>query len=942
MRLLLVAMLVLLVSARAARAAEGRLSVNEEGNPTVSVPGRTTVSSQLFLWYDRWVWRSPQTRPAEGENKWKGTFSKREEDGPGSIAFTGRARRTRDGVRLELEFERDGEMDLTRGIFLSFSLPFPEYRGTDLTFSHGPPHRLETDFRQPARTCTVALSPDAALHIDRGGATVFEGRARENHGTVNVRLVPADMGEQATATLDLRLVSPPGGGPSWRAESREEALEIGHVRPSAREVPRHEPVEFSVDLGATYENPFDPQQVRLDAEFRTPGGGVEGVPGYYHQGFRAEYEKGLELLALDGEPTWKVRYMPREAGEYEAVFTAWDSTADRQVTSDTVRFRCTPSDAPGFVRVRAPEAGGPKYFRLTDGGSLWLIGHNVTTYYGGLEAAFRKMAAGGENYTRFWMWSHGLGLEWDRPVGRYRLEEAWRLDRTFRLARRHGLHLMLCLDTHQDFRESGWEDNPYNAANGGPCKKPLDFVRKERARKLYKRRLRYVVARWGYHPNLLCWEFVNEIEGWPGAQENRDVVAEWHREMAEYLDELDPFDHPITSSQWTTEGWPELWDLPQMDLVQSHYYANSMWADMAGDVAQICAQKRRDWPDKLHVFGEYGVHYRGGTAEVDPGGVHLHNGNWAALMSGAASNPVSWWHRDYIDPMGLYEVYRGVAKFVEHEPLADRSWRTVQVESVEYREPPREPTYRDLQFSGVRSGWGGPVAADTRFVLRRDGTVENVEELPGLLHGPAHSDLKSPFVFELDCPKPARFEVHVGTVSAGAKLVFELDGETVRTVELPAGEQAGKRNEWQEQWEIWQSTYDESYGIELPAGEHTVTIRNEGHDWMQIGYFRVTDYLTDEEPPLRVLGLRARDRVLLWVQNEAHTWFNVRAERPVPVVRPTRVRLTGVSDGRWAVERWDTRTGEVLGRVETAAEGGALELEVPQVETDMAFKLKAR
>ncbi len=38
----------------------------------------------------------------------------------------------------------------------------------------------------------------------------------------------------------------------------------------------------------------------------------------------------------------------------------------------------------------------------------------------------------------------------------------------------------------------------------------------EQAREFYRKRLRYTVARWGYSPHVLCWEFGNEIQGWAG------------------------------------------------------------------------------------------------------------------------------------------------------------------------------------------------------------------------------------------------------------------------------------------------------------------------------------------------------------------------------------------------------------------------------------------
>lgn len=929
--------IVVAVSVLAAQcSAAGQLGVADDGSLDVVVPGKEVISSTLFVHYGRWVYRSAEQVTRTGAQSWSGVITKREQDGPGGIRFTQTALRDGDALRLEFAFERDGEMDLRRGVMVAIHFPYPDFAGGGIVFSHGPPASTSRMFEVAARSCTVNLSETEALEISCPRANKFSTWISESSFSLNVQVSPREFDRAATGSVTLRLVPAARAVDSWKARPQNQPLRLGGARADRQTVGRYAPIEFTLDLSATYENPFDPDQVRVEATFRTPSGATERLPGFYYQPFSAEYENGYELLSAAGDPAWKVRYTPRETGNYRVTFRARD--AGGEVSSDPVSFRCVESKEPGFIRISDRRRSGPRYFGFDEGGTLFLIGHNVTTYAADLDDVFRKMSAGGENYTRFWMWSRGLGLELGLPVGHYRMAEAWRLDRTLELARRHGVYLMLCLDTHQDFI-GGWRSNPYNAAVGGPCEEVMDFFTNEDARSLYKKRLRYLVARWGHHPNLLCWEFGNEMEGWPGAQQNRELVARWHAEMARFVGELDPFDHPITSSLWTTEGWPELWNLPEMEFVQSHFYSNNRWADMAGDVAAICKQKLADYPEKLHVFGEYGVSSGAGTRQMDPGGIHLHNGNWAALMSGCASNPVSWWHDSYIDPLDLYRVYRGIARFVEGERLADRAWQPVEVESIAYAKPLAQVIYTDLQFRGARGSWTAAIPEGTRFVVRRDGSVENINELQDLLHGRGHPDLRSPFVFEVDCRRPCRFSVHVGTVSSGGVLDFQVDGQTVRTVELPTGEDLGRESEWQEQWSIWQTRYDEPFAIEVPAGRHTIKLENHGNDWVQINYFRLEDYVTNERPPLRVLGLVSHDRALLWAQSKAHTWFNAREGNPMPPVEATVAQLKGFAEGRWQVEFWDTVKGEVVAESAATAKDGLLELELPAVETDLALKL---
>ena len=69
---------------------------------------------------------------------------------------------------------------------------------------------------------------------------------------------------------------------------------------------------------------------------------------------------------------------------------------------------------------------------------------------------------------------------------------------------------MFCLGTYGEFTEGGyfnegcWVSNPYNAKNGGPCATPGRLLdQPARPASLYKQRLRYLIARWGYSPQRL-------------------------------------------------------------------------------------------------------------------------------------------------------------------------------------------------------------------------------------------------------------------------------------------------------------------------------------------------------------------------------------------------------------------------------------------------------
>jgi hypothetical protein len=105
--------------------------------------------------------------------------------------------------------------------------------------------------------------------------------------------------------------------------SQHKPLKIGPVTSSAYQVSRYEKLELTVELDATYENPFDPAEVRLDAIFTSPSGQEQIVPGFFLVEHRREVHTGSEVLLPEGHGAWKIRFAPRETGRYSWRLTTW-------------------------------------------------------------------------------------------------------------------------------------------------------------------------------------------------------------------------------------------------------------------------------------------------------------------------------------------------------------------------------------------------------------------------------------------------------------------------------------------------------------------------------------------------------------------------------------------------------------------------------------------
>ncbi|MCC7495759.1 MAG: DUF5060 domain-containing protein [Fimbriimonadaceae bacterium] len=909
-------------------------TLQSDGSFKLAGAGLPTVGGSLFLWHDAYVYSVPQEVQGAGEGRtgWLRAAA----DGT-RLTFRVVATAVPGGTRFTYVVRRPANTRLTRGLLLLLQLPLEPLQQRAARFSHSEPV-LATAFDGAGNRVEVNLTDQQALRLELDRVVSFERRADSPRSiSVNLALLPSDFPADQEVAINLTVSLVPAGPDrvGGLAGSRE-PLALRGAAWEQPTVPARGLASLAVDLAGTWDNVFDPAQVALDAVLRGPQGQTLPVPGFWFRDYRPEFANGRELLMPLGEPGWRVRCAPPTAGTWQVELTATDRSGQ------TVRRRgpdltVTASDLPGVLR---PGPHGNVFVR-EGGPAVFLIGHNVPTYLTGPQTmadCFDKMVAGGENFTRLWMYSSRLGLEWAQPVGTYRLAEAWRLDHAFELARQRDVQLLLCFDTHQDFIGTRFEQNPYHVSRGGPCQTALDFFTNEQARRLYRQRLRYLVARWGWCSNLVAWEFVNEIEGWSGFDKNQEAVAAWHSEMAAELRRLDAYRHPISTSCWTTEGWPTLWQAPGLDFVQSHHYANAR-VDMAQRAVEICRQKQQDYPGRVHLFGEMGIHYKfapGQGDDEDPLGWHLHEQNWAALLAGCASVPANWWHEGYFEKHDLYHRFRGVANFARAVDL-NQAWRPVEC-AVAWVQPPARPLVRELKFAPGANSWR-PLARPPLLKLLPDGTVEGRTGLPSHLHGAAHRDLKVDFTLQLDLPAAGELILRVGTASDNPRLLVSVDGQPTLDRLFETKEGAGRQSTYQEQWKIWSTRYDEDLSIALPAGPHTVVLRNDGGDWLEIAEYRVPNYTRLARPPLLVVAQSTGREAMLYLKNEFWWWLPTAQGQTIPSVDPVRLTLPPLAPGRYRLELWDTVAGTVRSRRPLTVGPPPLTVDLPAIGTDLALRV---
>jgi hypothetical protein len=720
---------------------------------------------------------------------------------------------------------------------------------------------------------------------------------------------PAACAESAMAGLRARLVSTQAG------------CEIGSVRLSAPKVPCFEKLEVTFELTASYANPYDPDDIRIDATITLPDGAVVTVPAFYSEQF--EPVRGVAQMMMwvpyeqTGAACWKVRFAPPTPGEYSLSLSATQQDG-LSASYGPVRFSATPSAHPGFVRV-SPD--NPQYFETSANGELfWGTGSNVAWTRDGdpgqphpcYEYYFGK-ASGHMNATRVWL-CHWAWLEWtpvvDAPgtnwegyggIGIYNQMIADALDRVFLAAEKNGLRIMLTTDDNNEWARNGetdgWAFNPYNRIHGGPCDDPEDFFASQDARRHYRNRLRYIVARWGYSTSL--WA----VNSWNDCSNPTPEVLDWLLEMRDHVHRL-------------TEGYRPI-------VYGSNY---RLEASALMDYAQATPDAPRDRPRVLQEC------YHADRAEDFA--ASLHDALWEGLAAGHAA--VMVWPHVLVDQTDSWRVFEPVMRAAQGLPLNRGQWRPIQARVTGAASADREPGPRvySVRPYGDVPNWGAR-ATRNRFTISPGESAQWLEGACVKLYGDRgdRREWRNPPTFVVDFPRPARLVVEVNEIGGGDQtLCVSIDGVEPASVDLLGGR---RYLEGDERW------------IEVPfaAGPHEVRVENgrPGADWISIRRYCFVVETERASDLVDLRGLCSDTHGFLYLRNQTAgpLYRDVLGEPPV-VLSEVRVRVEGLTPGRYDVTALDTRTG-IAGESSVAeSTDGTLDVAVAELRRDAALRFSRR
>ncbi|MFB9842561.1 DUF5060 domain-containing protein [Mucilaginibacter ginsenosidivorans] len=429
---------------------------------------------------------------------------------------------------------------------------------------------------------------------------------------------------------------------------------IADYKLTTGKVKEYQKAEWNIHISAPFNNAYDQADISLNMVMTSPSGKPIVLPCYY--------ESGDEKASL-----WKARFAPQEVGRYEYHFVL--HTSGKGLESANGSFIAEPGSEKGFLHKNNLWT-----FKYDNGELFRGIGENVGWESRSFEKdkwtydyLLPKLSGNDANFFRTWMCYWNLPLEWKKvhSTKRYSNSDAYynpgaikRMDELVNLTDSLNLKFMLTMDWHGHLmEEGGWKNSNYNAANGGPAKTPTEYFTSQKARAMYKNKLRYIVARWGYSTSIAAFEFFNEIDNaaFNGADSvliPLHYITEWHDEMSRYLKDIDPYGHLVTTSV-SHRDIPGMNSIAYIDFNQKHIYKHTdkipgiYWNYINGF-------------GKPYVVGEFGYRWedddRKYAVEAD---YDFKRGLWYGLFSPCPILPMSWWW-EMFDEQNMEPYFKGL------------------------------------------------------------------------------------------------------------------------------------------------------------------------------------------------------------------------------------------------------------------------------------------
>ncbi|NND34438.1 MAG: DUF5060 domain-containing protein, partial [Saprospiraceae bacterium] len=476
-----------------------------------------------------------------------------------------------------------------------------------------------TQAYQIHRSTEVRFIPDETTVRGESLITVFTDTGLADYGSYYYKIIPIDtLGEMSLPSPELR------------AESfvPDAVPQVNVTQVNNHVVKKYEKLEMTLALeNVGIENPYNPDDIDVFADFRSPLGETIRINGFYDDYRNAD--------------AWKIRFAPHQTGRWSYVVTVND--AGRIGSTNQQDFVVSESNHHGWMR---PSKKNRHYFSFDDETSYYPVG--VYSPWGNDASRFERFAEHQANLFAIWDIGYGgfineTGII-EEELGKYNQEKLGRIDSLLSVLEKDDIQLMYAIWPHDLFSEtvwaSEWDKNPYRQLTD-----VVDVYRDSLAWEYQIRKYRYLIARFGHSRSMGIWELINEMNGTDGWKEARFQSAyDWVARTDKYFEENDPYNHPVTASfsGGFNEYRKELYELN--DIPNLHVYPAQGWAlrypqdTMRSDMYNYAWASRRFWQNftKPAIFGEAGADLSYFHRNDPRYHEAYHNAIWASLSNGLA------------------------------------------------------------------------------------------------------------------------------------------------------------------------------------------------------------------------------------------------------------------------------------------------------------------
>lgn len=432
---------------------------------------------------------------------------------------------------------------------------------------------------------------------------------------------------------------------------------------NSNQVGKYEKFEVKLDLShASYANPYDPEQVKLYADFISPGNDTTRINGFYDN-----YNNANE---------WKIRFAPNQLGEWK--YKVYVEDIDGIGASQEHIFSVGSSEHHGWIQI-SPQ--NKNYLIHDDGTSFY----GIAIYYpwNVRKERLYEFADNGGNMIGYWNSTYdnaGNGggaylLEsMESGLGRYDQRKAARIDEILEWCEARDIKLMLAINAHDWFCDndpsgwpSEWDNNPYNEIIEAE-----NFYGDSTVWEYQQKKYRYMLARWGYSRSLAIWEIMNELHGTTGFVHHKEEAKNWTRRVHNYFHANDPCSRPTTVSFGGVREFNQ--ENQYVDMPNRHYYENWGYSrpyndDVRDGLYNVhnTTRQLKSKGERPAIFGEAGANSLFSPVESEDYTLEFHNAMWAGLTNGLAATPF-WW--DYTEGSGYItedrlKHYNYISKFVK-------------------------------------------------------------------------------------------------------------------------------------------------------------------------------------------------------------------------------------------------------------------------------------